>query len=56
MNITQEGEEMAKMLDHKKKHDEQIRGNVALKREELRDTSANGRRLDFWDQPYKPNR
>ena len=51
MNITEEGECMAKMLDHEKNNDEQTRGNIALKREELRDTTANGRRLDFWDQP-----
>lgn len=56
MNITEEGECMAKMLDHKKLNDEQIRGNIAPKGEELRDTTANGRRLDFWDQPTKPNR
>ena len=56
MNITEEGECMAKMLDHKKNNDEQTRGNIALKGEELRDTTANGRRLDFWDQPVKANR
>ena len=53
MNITLEGLEMGRMKDQEKKHDEQIRGNVAPKGEELRDTSANGRRLDFWDQPLK---
>jgi hypothetical protein len=56
MNITEEGKDMAKMIVHKKNHDEQTRGNVALKGEELRDTTANGRRLDFWDQPIKANR
>ena len=56
MNITEEGDEMSKMLDKKIKNDEQTRGNIALKGEELRDTTANGRRLDFWDQPIKANR
>ena len=55
MNITEEGEDMAKRLDHEK-NNEQIRGNIAPKGEELRDTTANGRRLDFWDQPVKANR
>ena len=55
MNITEEGEEMSKMID-KKKNNEQVRGNIAPKGEELRDTTANDRRLDFWDQPIKANR
>lgn len=56
MNITEEGEVLGKMKDLQKKHDEQVRGNVAPKGEELRDTTANGRRLDFWDQPFKADR
>jgi len=56
MNITEEGEDMSKMLDKKNNKDEQVRGNIAPKGEELRDTTANGRRLDFWDQPIKANR
>ena len=52
MNITQEGIEIQKILD-KENNIKQTRGNVAPKGEELRDTSANGRRLDFWDQPIK---
>lgn len=56
MNITQEGEDMAKTIDREKNNNEQIRGNIAPKGEELRDTTANGRRLDFWDQPIKTNR
>lgn len=56
MNITEEGNVMSKMLNIKNKNNEQTRGNIALKREELRDTTANGRRLDFWDQPIKADR
>lgn len=57
MNITQEGLELQKIKDNNEKNtDEQIRGNIALKREELRDTIANGRRLDWWDQPTKADR
>lgn len=51
MNITQEGDDMSKMLD--KKNNEQVRGNIAPKGEELRDTTANGRRYDFWDEPIE---
>ena len=51
MNITEEGDQMSKMLDIKNKSNEQIRGNIAPKGEELRDTTANDRRSDFWDQP-----
>jgi len=56
MNITEEGEDMSKMLDKKNNKDEQTRGNIAPKGEELRDTTANGRRFDWWDEPIKENR
>ena len=49
MNITQESLDIQRMVDEKK--NKQTRGNIAPKGEELRDTSANGRRFDFWDQP-----
>ena len=50
MNITQESIDIQKVMDDKI-NNKQTRGNIAPKGEELRDTSANGRRLDFWDQP-----
>ncbi len=52
MNITEEGDQMSKILD-KKKNNKQVRGNIAPKGEELRDTTANDRRFDFWDQPIE---
>lgn len=51
MNITQEGIDFQKIIDNKEINNKQTRGNIAPKGEELRDTSANGRRSDFWDQP-----
>ncbi len=48
MNITEEGLEMEKINNN-----EQTRGNVAPNGEELRDTTANDRRFDFWDQPIE---
>lgn len=51
MNITEEMDEMSKIKD--KKNNEQVRGNIAPKGEELRDTTANDRRYDFWDQPLE---
>lgn len=49
MNITAEGLELENIENSK--IDKQTRGNVAPKGEELRDTTANDRRFDFWDEP-----
>jgi hypothetical protein len=55
MNITLEGDLMAQM-DANNKNNKQEDVSLSKRKEELQDTTAKDRRLDFWDQPISSNR
>jgi hypothetical protein len=52
MNISEDGLNL-EAIKKKQKKNKSENSSLAEKQEELQDTTARGRRLDFWDQPIE---